>query len=92
MVLIVVFLLHSTPTIALRSHLVFTGHPIVAMTSGIIEDEFHNKVDKVKFAEINAKAYTLTEPPIERATSGQLRNYLVRKIGFFHVAEFYGEG
>ncbi|WP_408009845.1 hypothetical protein ACJROX_05990 [Pseudalkalibacillus sp. A8] len=53
---------------------------------------YHNKVDKEMFAELNAKAYTLTTPPIEKATQGELRNYLVRKIGFLYFAEFYGEG
>jgi hypothetical protein len=48
-------------------------------------------VDKEKFAEINAKAYTLTKPPIEKVTQGKLRNYLVRNIGIWYFAEYYGE-
>ncbi|MCZ8538021.1 hypothetical protein M9R32_12565 [Paenisporosarcina quisquiliarum] len=67
------------------------SHPKAAMTSGIIDDHFHNKIDQEKFAELNAKAYTLTKPPIEKATQGELRNFLVRKIGFLYFAEFYGE-
>ncbi|OOE12549.1 hypothetical protein [Fictibacillus arsenicus] len=91
--LIIVFtLLHSTPSIALKTHVFFMGYPIAAITSGIVEDDFHNKVDKEKFAKINAKAYTLTKPPIEKATQGKLRNYLVRKIGIWYFAEFLGEG
>ncbi|MBY6036919.1 hypothetical protein KUV80_09650 [Fictibacillus nanhaiensis] len=87
----VLILLHSTPSMALRTHVFFMGYPKAAITSGIIEDDFHNKVDREKFSELNAKAYTLTKPPIEKATSGVLRNYLVRKIGFLHFAEFLGE-
>ncbi|QOK26877.1 hypothetical protein IIE26_25495 [Cytobacillus oceanisediminis] len=68
------------------------GYPKAALTSVIIDDEFHNEVDKDRFAELNAKAYTLTKPPIEKATQGELRNYLVRKFGFLHFAEYYGEG
>lgn len=85
-------LLHSTPNTALRTKVFFMGYPKAALTSSIIHDEYHNEVDKVKFAELNAKAYTLTKPPIEKATQGELRNYLVRKYGFLHFAEYYGEG
>ena len=91
--LVIVFiLLHSTPTMALKTHVFIMGYPKAAILSGVIEDEDHNKVDKEKFAELKAKAYTLTKPPIEKATQGELRNYLVRKIGFLHFAEYYGEG
>ncbi|WP_102261093.1 hypothetical protein [Mesobacillus jeotgali] len=91
--LVVVFILfHSTPTMALKTHVFIMGYPKAAILSGVIQDEYHNKVDKEKFAELNAKAYTLTKPPIEKATQGELRNYLVRKMGFLHFAEYYGEG
>ncbi|MCL1694468.1 hypothetical protein [Lysinibacillus sp. BPa_S21] len=89
--LVVIILLHSTPSMALRTHVFFLGYPIAAISSGIIEDKEHNKVDKDKFAELNAKAYTLTNPPIEKATQTKLRNFLVRKFGFLHFAEYYGE-
>ena len=92
-VLTVVFLLlHSTPNIALRTHVFSMGYPKVAVTTGIIDDEFHNEVDKDRFAELNAKAYTLTKPPVEKATQGELRNFLVKKVGFLYFAEFLGEG
>lgn len=68
------------------------GYPQIAITTEIIDDEYHNEVDQEKFAELNAKAYTLTKPPIEKATQGELRNYLVRKFGFLYFAEYYGEG
>jgi len=41
--------------------------------------------------ELQAKAYPLTKPPTEKATEGELRNFLVKKIGFLHFAEYYGE-
>ncbi|MBG9586351.1 hypothetical protein [Cytobacillus firmus] len=89
---VLLILLHSTPNMALRTHVFFSGYPAAAIGSGIIEDAFHNEVDRDRFAELNAKAYTLTEPPVEKATQGKLRNYLVRKYGFFYFAEYYGEG
>ena len=88
----VFILLHSTPTIALKTHVFMMGYPKAAILSEVIEDEHHNKVDQEKFAELNAKAYTLTKPPTEKATQGELRNYLVKKRWFLHFAEYYGEG
>ncbi len=90
--LILVFIiLHATPSMALRTHVMMMGYPKAAIVSGIIEDDYHNRVDKEKFAKENAKAYTLTKPPIEKATQGELRNYLVRKFWFLYYAEYYGE-
>jgi hypothetical protein len=83
---------HATPSMALRTEVILMGHPVASLTTRIIEDDFHNQVDKEKFAELNAKAYTLTKPPVETATQGKLRNYLVRKVGFLYFAEYYGEG
>ncbi|WP_156509946.1 hypothetical protein [Rossellomorea aquimaris] len=84
--------LHLSPILALRTHLFLTGYPKTALTSGIIDDEYHNQVDKEKFELLSAKAYTLTEPPIEKETDGELRNYLVKKVFFLYFAEYYGEG
>ena len=89
--LLVVTILHSTPHLALRTHVFFLGYPKSAVMSGIVDDDYHNRIDKDKFAELNAKAYTLTEPPVEKATQGELRNFLVRKIGIWHIAAYYGE-
>lgn len=89
--LVVFILLHSTPSMALRTHIFLMGYPKVAISSEIIEDKEHNAVDQDKFAALNAKAYTLTNPPIEKATHGELRNFLVRKFGFLHFAEYYGD-
>ena len=56
--LVVIILLHSTPSMALRTHLFLMGYPKAAISSEIIEDKEHNAVDKDKFAALNAKAYT----------------------------------
>ncbi|WP_025027788.1 hypothetical protein [Caldalkalibacillus mannanilyticus] len=92
LIAIIFLLLHSTPSMALRTQVFIMGYPHIALTTEIIDDEYHNEVDQEKFAELNAKAYTLTKPPIEKATQGELRNYLVRKSGFLYFAEYYGEG
>jgi hypothetical protein len=92
-VLMLIFImLHNTPHMALRTKVFLMGYPAAAFTTSIVDDEFHNDVDKDTFSALNAKAYTLTDPPVEKATQGELRNYLVRKVGFLHFAEYYGEG
>jgi hypothetical protein len=90
--LLLFIMLHSTPHMALRTKVFLMGYPASAITSSIVDDEFHNDMNKDTFTSLNAKAYTLTKPPVEKATQGQLRNYLVRKVGFLHFAEYYGEG
>jgi hypothetical protein len=84
-------ILHSTPNLALRTHVLFMGYPKAALTSGIVEDEYHNKVEKEAYTRVNARAYTLTEPPIEKSTKGELRNYLIKKRWGLYFAEYLGE-
>ncbi|MRX72736.1 hypothetical protein GJU40_11305 [Bacillus lacus] len=88
---IILFVLHSTPHMALRTHVFIMGYPKAALTSEIVDDVYHNKADEQKFAEMNAKAYTLTKPPVEKATQGILSNFLVKRIWFFFTAEYYGD-
>jgi hypothetical protein len=66
----VFFILHSTSSMALRTHVFLMGYPKAAIFSDIIDDEYHNEVDKEKFAEINAKAYTLTKPQSKKLLKG----------------------
>ncbi|WP_043932483.1 hypothetical protein [Bacillus sp. EB01] len=90
-ILIAAFLLlHSNPNTALRTKVFFMGYPIKAISTEITDDQFHNETNKEEYAKLNAKAYTLTNPPIERATQGELSNYLVKKIGFLYFAKHIG--
>ncbi|MBU5427657.1 hypothetical protein KQI41_14805 [Tissierella pigra] len=82
---------HIIPTLALRTHLFMSGHPIIAFTTEIVDDEFHNKTDKQILESQNARCYTLTKPVFDKETKGQLRNYKVTKKGFIYFAEYYGE-
>jgi nitrate reductase NapE component len=85
------YILHSTPYMALRTQVFLMGYPKSAFISEIIDDEYHNEVNKEEYAELNAKAYTLTKPPIEKETQGELRNFLVKKIGIFYLVKFLGD-
>ncbi|MGB8002581.1 MAG: hypothetical protein WCF60_21115 [Anaerobacillus sp.] len=83
--------LHITPKVALRTHLFFMGYPKAAITTEIVDDEFHNREEKEAFEKTNTKAYTLTEPPTEKATQGELRNFRVTKDGYLYFADYLGE-
>lgn len=81
-------LLHSTPNIALRTAVFTMGHPIKAISTGIVEEKNFNKQDKVKYAKLNTKLYRLTKPPYEKNTGGTLIYFTVRKINFLYFADF----
>lgn len=90
-VLSIFFILHSTPSIALRTHLFMTGNPIVSLTTEIVDDKIHNEVDKQILENQNAKCYSLTNAAFEKATESKLTNFKVSKKGFLFFAQYYGE-
>ncbi|PMC36012.1 hypothetical protein CJ195_17340 [Bacillus sp. UMB0899] len=89
--IIVIYILHSTPHMSLRTYVFFTGYPIQAFTSGIVDDTYHNEVDKENYEKMNAKAYTFTDPPTDKQTQGVLSNYLVRKYTFIYITDYLGD-
>ncbi|MGD6900137.1 hypothetical protein [Bacillus infantis] len=54
-IVIIFLLLHSTPHLALRTHVFISGYPGAALTSGIIEDDYHNKADSKNFPGLMAR-------------------------------------
>ncbi|WP_042457274.1 hypothetical protein [Neobacillus dielmonensis] len=92
-VAVLFLILHLTPKIAIRTHLLFMGYPKQAFSSTIYEFKFHSDTDRNHFlrSNPNARVYTLTEPPFEKATESELSHYIIRKVGFLYFAEFYGE-
>ncbi|WP_129692227.1 hypothetical protein [Gottfriedia acidiceleris] len=89
--IILFYVLHSSPSIALRTHVLFDGHPILAVKTKIVDDEQHNEMDKAYLRKEQAKCYSLTKAPKEKATDSFLTNYIVRKKGFIYVAAYYGD-
>jgi hypothetical protein len=82
-------LLHSTPKMALRFHILFIGYPKEALITDVSDNKIDNSIDKKKLATLNAKTYTLTKPPFEKDTETELDTFLVRKIGFLYFAKYY---
>lgn len=64
-------LLHSTPNIAIRTHVFFSGHPIIALTTEI--DEQDNN-------------YSLSNPPLNEITGYTFQDYKVKQFGFLNFA------
>lgn len=89
--IILFYVLHSSPSIALRTHVLFDGHPILAVKTKIVDDKEHNVMDWNYLSKEHAKCYSLTKPPKEQATDSFLTNYIVRKKGFIYVAAYYGD-
>ncbi len=89
---LILLALHATPHAALRTYVCLMGHPIAALTSPIVEDDARNELERDAFEERGGKIYTLTEPPVERATQGRLESYFVRKVGPLYLAEHHGGG
>lgn len=89
--IIIYGLLHITPHMAIRTHLVTMGYPNIAFTTGIVDDEFHNEVDKLALHKDKAKCYTITKPAYEKATDGYLKNFKVKRAGLLHFASYYGD-
>ena len=86
---IIFILLHSTPKIALRCHVFIMGHPIKALTTDIYVTSIDNELDNEILNKQNAKSYTLTKPPFEKATETELDTFLVKKQWFLYFAEYY---
>lgn len=85
-------IVHLSPQLALRTHVFFMRYPVKSLITDIEEDKLVSKDDKEEFNRDNKKVYLLTNPPVEKATQGELRRYTVKKVGLLYFAEFLGEG
>ena len=88
--IILFIVLHSSPKLALRTHVFFNGHPILAIQTEIVDDEEHNRMDKEFLKKEQAKCYSLTKAPKGGSTDSYFTNYIVRKKGFIYKANYYG--
>lgn len=75
---------------AIRTYLFLSGHPISALTTGIVEDQLHNEIDKNSLELQNAKCYSLTRPPLDSSVD-YLINFKVTKKGSMYYVQYYGE-
>ncbi|MGM0125150.1 hypothetical protein IGI37_002548 [Enterococcus sp. AZ194] len=80
MIIFFFFLSHSTPTLAIRTNLFFSGQFSDSFSCKLVEAS--TKKDK----------YTLTPPAYEKSTQSELTTYQVKRYcGFFYFARYQGE-
>lgn len=83
LLILIFYLCHSSPIVAVRTKLVFSGCFDSGFTSGIFLDE---KTDE------NTSIYKIEKVPIKKATGGRLDYFRVRRYsGIFYFAEYRGQ-
>lgn len=83
-IVIVLGLISLSEAATLRATIFMSFAPVKAFTM-----EF----EESKYSPENVKLYIIREnPPVERATQGELTTWAVKSIGPFHYAYYYGEG
>ncbi len=86
-ILIGIFVIaHITPQNAIRTHIFFTGHPIIASSSSIDKDEIYRELETESIS-----FYTVEKPPIDPITKNEMTSYKVTKKLFLFFAKYYGE-
>lgn len=88
LILFVISWIHLSPERALRVYVTMMGYPIEAWQSELIEVPL--AVSQYAELEHNETLYELSQPPIEKATEGELRYFAVVKIGLFYQPYFFG--
>lgn len=81
---------HTTPQMAIRTYLFLSEHPISALTTGIVKNQFQTELDRNNLELQNAKIYSLTRPPLD-ASGNHLINVKVTKKGASYYVQYYGE-
>ncbi|MDQ7092870.1 hypothetical protein REC12_04645 [Desulfosporosinus sp. PR] len=81
---------YNAPQMAIRTYLFLSEHPITALTTGIVENQFQEELDRNSLELQNAKIYYFTRPPLY-ASGNYLINCKVIKRGSQYYVEPYGE-
>lgn len=84
-ILICFIILHITPQLSIRTHLLVTGHPKTAFTTQITKVNRDTDSKNISF-------YDLTEPPTIRSLDIDLKTYKVIKILFLYFSVYNGKG
>ena len=74
---------HATPEMAIRSRVLLMGYPTAAMEADIVAYDYESGIE-----DEDEQGYRITNPPIERATQGELDTYIVSKKLWFYFARF----
>ncbi len=78
-------LFHSTPYLALRTHLFYLGGPSIALAAKINSYTIADGDNRQNF-NVNASGLYSTNPVVEKK-----HTFEINKIGFLYFAEYSGE-
>ncbi|WP_243283734.1 hypothetical protein [Clostridium thermobutyricum] len=92
MAIIVIFIaLHSTPSLSIRTNLLFDGYFLEFFKGDIVFNEFQHNLDKDILEKDNSKIYTFTGTNATYREGFLINNFKVKKVGFLYFADSYGE-
>ncbi len=92
MAIIVIFItLHLTPSLSIRSNLLFDGYFLEFFKGNIVFNEFQHNLDKDILEKDDSKIYTFTGSNATYKEGFLINNFKVKKVGFLYFAEPYGE-
>ena len=92
MTIIVIFItLHLTPSLSIRSNLLFDGYFLEFFKGDIVFNEFQHNLDKDILEKDNSKIYTFTGTNSTYREGFLINNFKVKKVGFLYFVEPYGE-
>ncbi|ENY99499.1 hypothetical protein ACED96_15205 [Clostridium thermobutyricum] len=83
--------LHSTPSLSIRTKLLFDGYFLEFFKGDIVFNEFQHNLDKDILEKDNSKIYTFTGTNATYREGFLINNFKVKKVGFLYFADSYGE-
>ena len=84
-------ILHLTPSLAVRTHLLITGHPIAPFTVTVRFNELQQSLDKNSLEQENSQIYCIDGKVKYYDTGNYIFNFKVKRAGFLYFAEYSGE-
>lgn len=91
MLILLIGVRHTTPSLAVRTKLFCDGHPIAAVTTSVKYNSFQQGMDKDKLDEMNAQIYAIKYGEATFDNGTFIHNFIVKKVGNSYYADYWGE-
>lgn len=83
--------LFCVPSGAVRLAMAVSGHPLSAMSCGIEDGFVYSSPERANILPfVKLQPYHTEQPPVDRPTAGELKNWAVYKVGPLCVAKYWG--
>lgn len=90
-IIIAAIILHTTPSLAIRTRLFFDCHPIAAINTKVEVNEFQQSLDKEILEKEGSRIYCISAKAKDWQTGNYIVNYKVTKNGHLYYVHSYGE-